>query len=188
MYGLVNKAIHELVVSGHGEEAWNGICTRAGVDTARFVALQSYPDEVTYGLVGEVSKTLGLPPADILEAFGKHWVKFTGREGHKDAFDLFPKGKEGFIAFLENLDDMHARMMMAMPELKPPQLYVERVDEDNLRLHYVSHRAGLAPMVTGLLDGLFEYFEVSAQSTYLPANAGAGRDHDEFYVAFASAQ
>jgi len=187
LYGLVNKAIQDLVISGHGEQAWTNICTDAGVDTTQFVAMQNYPDAITYGLVGQVSATLGAPPEEVLKAFGRHWVKFTGREGHKDVFEMYPKGKEGLVSFLENLDDMHARMMMAMPELKPPQIYSERLSEDKLRIHYVSHRAGLGPMVTGLLDGLFEYFEVSATSEHLPADAGAGRDHDEFLVEFAHA-
>ena len=185
MYGLVNSAIHELVVSQLGEEGWTALCRRAGVRQTKFISLQSYPDELTYSLVGEVSRALNMPAAEVLRLFGQYWVKFTGRQGHRDVFEMFPKGKDGFIAFLENLDDMHARILMAMPDLRPPQIYCEVEPGGGLVVHYVSEREGLAPMVTGLLEGLFEYFEVRGKVTHRPADPSRAGSHDEFLVVFA---
>lgn len=55
MYGLVNKAIEELVLATHGEEAWDQISKKAGVHSDVFISNESYPDEVTYRLVTEAS-------------------------------------------------------------------------------------------------------------------------------------
>ena len=82
MYGLVNKAIEELVVSNFGEEKWELVKTKAGVDVDVFISNQGYPDELTYKLVGAASEVLGLPAEDILVAFGEHWVTQTAAKSY----------------------------------------------------------------------------------------------------------
>ena len=58
MYGLVNKAIKDLVVTNYGEEAWIEIASRAGFDEGEFLGLQPYPDKLTYDLVRHGSEVL----------------------------------------------------------------------------------------------------------------------------------
>src|SRR5690242_12546691 len=82
MYGLVNKAIEDQVGSLAGEQTWLEIVDRAGVDAATFVSLDSYPDEMTFDLVNAAGTVLGLSAEEVLERFGEHWVRFTGREGY----------------------------------------------------------------------------------------------------------
>ena len=81
MYGLVNKAVEQLVQRQFGEDKWMEIKNKAGVDS-NFVAMGSYPDEVTFSLVAAASEVLGSPPEAILEAFGEHWIQFTVDEGY----------------------------------------------------------------------------------------------------------
>ena len=57
MYGLVNKAVVDLVVSKFGEDTWNAIKKKAEVDIDVFVSMDGYPDELTYKLVGAASDT-----------------------------------------------------------------------------------------------------------------------------------
>ena len=59
MYGLVNKAVEELVVSNFGEDKWELIKSKAGVDVDVFISNESYPDSMTYDLVGAASEVLG---------------------------------------------------------------------------------------------------------------------------------
>ena len=61
MYGLVNRAIEQLVVSTKGEPAWQRVCARAGVGADGFVAMCPYDDRLTFDLVHAVSEELGLP-------------------------------------------------------------------------------------------------------------------------------
>ncbi|MCX6048085.1 MAG: heme NO-binding domain-containing protein [Chloroflexi bacterium] len=51
MYGLVNRAIEELVCTTWSEEIWESIKEEAGIDIEAFIRLESYTDEVTYKLV-----------------------------------------------------------------------------------------------------------------------------------------
>ncbi len=66
MYGLVNKAIAELVCDRYGEETWDIIKEKADVDIDAFISMDSYDDEVSYKLVGATSKVLGLSPEQVL--------------------------------------------------------------------------------------------------------------------------
>ena len=81
MYGMVNRALESMVCKDYGEPTWEAIRQAAGVDVEIFVNNQSYDDDVTYRLVAAASKTLDLPSATILEAFGVYWVLHTAVEG-----------------------------------------------------------------------------------------------------------
>ncbi len=151
MYGLVNRAIAELVCEQFGEEVWERITDRAGVDDDEFVAMDAYDDAVTYSLVEAASIELKLPANAILEAFGEHWTTYTGRHGYGKIFDV---PGEDMRAFLRNLNRFHDGMRTNFPELRPPFIGVEDVDEDTCHVRYRSQRAGLAPMIVGLLRGL----------------------------------
>ena len=82
MYGLVNKAIEELVVTNFGEDKWEAIKLKAGVDVDAFISNEGYPDEMTYTLVGAASEVLGIPAEQVLIAFGEHWVLKTATHSY----------------------------------------------------------------------------------------------------------
>lgn len=44
MYGLVNRAIQQLVVATAGDAAWTRVCAKAKVDDVGFVAMCPYHD------------------------------------------------------------------------------------------------------------------------------------------------
>ena len=178
MHGLVNQAIRDLAVGLGGEQMWLDIRSSAGVDVEAFVNMQAYPDDVTYRLVEAASRILGIPAADVLHAFGKHWILYTAREGYGAIFDMMGRS---LPAFLGNLDAMHARLSLSMPDLRPPSFVCEQLDDERIRLEYWSERDGLAPMVLGLLDGLAEMYEVSI-SVERTRRRDHGDDHDEFAI------
>jgi hypothetical protein len=155
MYGLVNRAIEQLVVSTKGEPAWQRVCARAGVGADGFVAMCPYDDSLTYALVHAVSEELGMEPARVLEAFGEYWILYTADEGYGE---LMQSAGSDMRSFLDNLDDMHGRVESIFPQMKLPRFRVESLEGDALRVHYGSDREGLAPMVTGLLRGLAKRF------------------------------
>ena len=158
MYGLVNRAIEGLVRRDFGDDVWNRVVERAGVGQSGFVAMEVYDDAVTYGLVGAASQELKLAPEVLLEAFGEYWTTYTIEEGYGATLDLMGDSLE---AFLDNLDELHARVGSSMPGLVPPSFSREVVGQDDWVLHYVSEREGLAPMVIGLLRGLARRFDES---------------------------
>lgn len=159
MYGMVNQAIKDLVVSKFGDEVWQKICTDVKIPTDDFVFMQYYPDPLTYSLVGAASSQLSLPAETVLKEFGKHWVLYTAKEGYGPIMDLF--GSD-FKSCLSNLNNLHARMGMTMPHLTPPRFTFVEVDSHTYTINYFSKRAGLGAMVIGLLEGLALKYGIKA--------------------------
>lgn len=175
MYGLVHRAIHDLVVRQFGEESWNLVREKAQLDQDHFVAMQAYDDEITYRLVGAACEVLQLSPAAVLEAFGEHWTLYTIEEGYKDLLDLMGDTLE---EFLENLNTMHSRIALAMPELVPPNFEHEVRPDGSSILTYRSTRDGLSPMVLGLLKGLGKRFDRTIEVEMLESDEpGVERFH-----------
>jgi len=178
MYGMVNKAIEEMVTAGQGEAVWEQIKQRAGVEDEVFVSTEGYPDEMTYALVAAASETLDTPVAGILEAFGVHWVVKTAQEGYGD---MMAAGGKTLREFLVNLPNFHSRLSMAFPHLAPPQFLCSDVQERSVRLQYRSQRSGLAPFVVGLFKGLGQLFSTPVTVEQV-ADKSAVAAHDEFVV------
>ncbi len=157
MYGMINRAIEDLVVSCASEEIWEQVKQKAGLELGVFIDSSQYNDEVTYKLVEASSQILNQSPEEILHAFGRHWILYTGKEGWASVFDL---GGDNMVDFINGLDSMHARVEIVLPEAQMPEFSVVE-HADHLELTYRSARQGLAPMVLGLLDGLAEKFNES---------------------------
>ncbi len=178
MYGMVNKAIEEMVCRNHGEEVWEKIKAKAGIEVDVFMTNEGYPDELTYKLVAAASEVLGVPAGDILVGFGEHWVLYTAQEGYGG---LMRAGGDNLPEFLRNLPDFHTRVTMVFPKLQPPRFHCTDITDRSLKLHYISHREGLAPFVVGLMQGLGKMFKTPVTVRLLEAKAD-GADHDVFDV------
>lgn len=178
MYGLVNRALQELICNRFGEAVWDDIREQAGVDEEVFVRMDGYPDEITYNLVGVASGVLGIPAEQLLKEFGRHWILYTAAEGYGDLLD---GAGADFMSFLSNLDSMHARVGLLFPDLRPPSFRCSDMTADSVVLHYHSSRAGLSPMVIGLVEGLGERFgqKVAIEQR---DDRGRGADHDTYFI------
>ncbi len=174
MYGLVNKAVVDLVCTKFGKDTWDKIKQKADVDIDVFVSMDAYPDDITYRLVGAASEVLKLPPEAILEAFGEHWVLYTAAEGYGPMLDA---SGATLREFLMNLDALHARVALTLSELRPPRFRLVDIDHNTMLLEYRSTRQGLAPMVIGLLRGLGVKFKTPIDVTH-----ARKPEHDEFTI------
>ena len=183
MYGMINKAVHDLVTSKFGEAAWTEMCRKAGITDPNFVTMVKYPDDVTYKLVGAASEVLNLPAEQILEAFGEHWTVYSAAAGFGHLLEF---AGNNLVEFLRNLDNMHTRVALTFPELQPPSFRVTDVTESSLRLHYYSQRPGLAPVAKGMVKGLGKRFNTPVSVT-LDRSRAHGHDHDEFVVLYGEA-
>ncbi|BAY20337.1 heme NO binding domain-containing protein [Calothrix sp. NIES-2100] len=177
MYGLINKAIQDMICSKFGPEIWLEVRHKAEVEE-QFVNIKSYHDNVTYRLILAASEILGLSDAEVMKAFGEHWVRYTAAEGFSEIIDMCG---ESLPEFLENLDNLHARVGIVFPKLQPPSFECAEAEENSLHLHYYSSREGLAPMVFGLLEGLGKRFDTKVEVTQIQSRE-EGHDHDEFAV------
>jgi Haem-NO-binding len=178
MYGLVNRSIEDLIVSRFGDSTWEKIRLASGVEEEVFLSNESYPDSVTYQLVGAASQVLGMPAAQILEAFGEHWVLKTARESYGAMLDLCGRNLPDF---LRNLPNLHSRVILLFPKLQPPRFTVSDATPTSLVLHHQTHREGLAPFTVGLIKGLGKHFNTPVTVTQVGAR-GPGCDRDSFRI------
>jgi hypothetical protein len=178
MYGLVNKAIEEHIVTAYGGDKWELVRSNAGLDIEVFVSNDAYPDEVSYKLVAAATDVLKVSAGDFLIGLGEHWVLKTGKDHYGP---LLMSAGDNLKDFLLHLPQFHARVMLFYPKLQPPEFSCTDVEETSLRLHYFSHRPGLTDFVVGLVQGLGKLFETTATATLVQSKAD-GADHDIFEV------
>ena len=181
MYGLVNEGFRELVVQLAGADAWEALCKEINLEPEGFQPLCPYDDSITYKLVHLASAKLQLSTEELLTRYGHHWISYTAENGYGDVMRLFGPDLRTCLA---NLNRMHAHMGAMMPALSPPRFNVESVNDNELLVHYHSHRAGLAPMVRGLLQGMADKYGDTISIQHTPK--GEGSDHDQFLVRFIS--
>lgn len=183
MYGLINKAVEQLVVSQFGESKWHEIAEKAGIKQP-FVSMDTYPDQMTFDLVAAASEVLDTPANTILEAFGEHWIQYTVDEGYGSTMSLYGNSVP---EFLKNMNSLHAQIRLSFPELKPPVITCEEQANGQLLVLYQSERVGLAPMLIGLVKGLGKRFSTPVIVEYVEPTS---EEHctEKFRVSFAQQQ
>lgn len=186
---MINRALEDMVVSRHGEDTWRTVLLKAGVDVEMFVRMETYPDSVTYSLVGAVSEILEKSVPDLLRDFGSYWIRYASAEGYGPLLD---EAGGDLAEILGNLDELHFRLGTIFPMygsvkpdagMQPPQFSCTDIDGKSLVLHYYSKRSGLAPMVMGLVDGLAERLHCTVDIRQLTFK-DRGDDHDSFAVRY----
>ncbi|WP_430399953.1 heme NO-binding domain-containing protein [Flavobacterium sp.] len=180
MYGIVNKAIQDLVIANFGEEKWENILDRSGIEEDFFISSEAYDDDITFKLAGAVSKEMNMPINDVLVAFGEWWVVKTTKEKYGG---LMESGGSSLKEFLENLPLFHNRVMLIYPKLTPPEFKVSDISERSLNLHYFSKREGLQEFVRGLIQGLGIMFNTETKIELLQTR-DLGDDHEIFKVSW----
>ena len=172
MYGLINKALREMIQQRFGEAQWQAVFAASGVPEDSFLTMRSYEDEVTYQLAGAASEVLGAPVDDCMEMFGEFWVLETASKSYAALMDA---SGNSLLEFLENLNALHDRITGTFLNYIPPEFRVEHLEGDTNRIHYISQREGLSSFVVGLLHGLAQRFdqnlEILAQEA-MPVDIG----------------
>ncbi|MBM4234600.1 MAG: heme NO-binding protein [Gammaproteobacteria bacterium] len=187
MYGMINRGLQEMVLAHHGETVWQSICEKAGAKDTIFVRMDTYPDSLTYNMVGAARAVLGAPVEELMRGFGKFWISYASKEGYGPLLD---EAGDTLFEMLENLDDLHFRLGHVFPlygtqkgfdKMMPPQFTVTDKTANRVLVHYRSKRDGLAPMVVGLIEGLAEHCGATVKVTQV-APKSAGADHDSLEV------
>lgn len=179
MYGLVNKAIQDLICTKFGEDKWMEIKKLSNFNDDFFIGLNNYPDELTYTLVKNASSVLGADGSVVMQAFGEYWILYTAKEGYGEMLNL---SGDTFTDFLNNLDMLHQRVNNIMPNLVAPQFSTRNETEQSIELEYRSKRLGLCPMVIGLLNGLCQRFNLTEYQVSQIVQKGEQSDCDVFRI------
>ncbi len=180
MYGIVNKAIEDLVISNFGEEKWEAVKARSGVDVDFFISNEPYDDDITYKLAGAVSEEMNIPISAVLQTFGEWWILKTGKEKYGGLMDA---GGNSLREFLVSLPAFHYRVMLIYPKLTPPEFKVSNIGERSIHVHYFSKRLGLEEFVRGLLTGLGKMYNTPLEVEIIQSR-NEGSDHEVFKVSW----
>jgi hypothetical protein len=176
MYGIVNRAIEDLVVENYGTDRWRKIKEASGVDIDFFISNEPYDDSITYKLAQAAAGELGISINEVLNAFGEWWVLRTGKQKYGAMMEA---GGSNLRQFLINLPKFHNRVILIYPKLTPPEFQVTDITDSSLVLHYISKRQGLHHFVLGLLNGLAKVFETKIQIDVIHSREQG--DHHETY-------
>jgi hypothetical protein len=180
MYGLVNQAIEDMITHQFSVAKWEEIKKTACLgDMAGFENMQSYPDNLTYDLIGAVSKTLDIATEQVLEAFGEYWVLYTAEKGYGDMLKM---AGDSLPVFMNNLDTLHSIVGSMMPNLRPPSFQCTEITNHSLKLHYHSKRIGLTNMVIGLIKGLGKRFGTVCEVNLIESKKSEQGQEDVFFV------
>ena len=180
MYGIVNKAIQDLVTENFGADKWELIKEKSGVDIDYFLSNEPYDDDITYQLAGATSEIIGITVGQVLNAFGEWWILRTGKEKYGG---LMEAGGNNLKEFLVNLPQFHNRIMLMYPKLTPPEFKVSDIENNSIHVHYFSKREGLQEFVRGLLSGLGMMYGVET-SIDLMQTRDEGNSHEIFKVSW----
>ena len=180
MHGLINSAIQSYVVETHGLNTWDHLKLAADCNVDFFISMDSYDDNITYSLVAAAPEVLGVSQGRFLESIGEFWVPYVGKGDYKEIFKM---AGSDFISFIQNINNMHSRVMTLMPDLVPPTFTCKNITDNSMMVDYYSKRDGLAPMVVGLLRGLAVWFKLEMTIQWVIKKTES-INYDQFYIEF----
>ncbi|MDI1313275.1 heme NO-binding domain-containing protein [Prosthecobacter sp.] len=180
MYGLVNKALQDLLVANHGEDTWQRVKSKVGVEDELFISTEPDLDETICMFVAAAAEVLNRPGGEILNLFNCWWILNTARHGYSQ---LLKAGGHSLGEVLQNQPNFHTRIKMMFPALHPFKFEWTDVESAELRLHYRSHRRRLSAFVIGLMEDLGEMFAVVVRIMH-EQQVDQGADNDVFHIAW----
>ena len=178
MDGLVTRALAEVLRRRVDGATYAAIVDAAGVDGAACVPGATYPDTVTFDLVGAAARRLDVNEGAVLEMLGEHWVPFAIEAGYGRFLTTAGRTLRDVLL---NLDRMHEKLSHIYPHLRQPTFWCTDIGDAGLVLHYASSRPGLAPLVMGIVRGLARMHHARVEIEHRRSRAD-GAPHDEFLV------
>ncbi len=159
MDGIINKYFIEMIKERLDEKDFLTVLSELQVDEYSYITGENYSDHDTISLVTVFSEISGKPTNDVLEAFGSYWIT---RVGGSKYGSIINAGGHTLSDFITNLPFLHGKVLMMFENIDPPSFIVEPIDIDSFLITYTSMRSGLGHLVKGMLIGLADYFNESA--------------------------
>jgi len=160
MYGMIHRAMRQMVQEELGEEAWLALEQKLDIGPTELLTGMVYDDALTLEIVAEAAARFNLSVDQILEAFGQYWVRFAG-QGSLSSIMKFTG--QNLASFITNLDRLHLAVGSAMPGARLPTFSTLENAPGHLVVEYRSDRVGMEPFVKGLLQGLMDRFNACGE-------------------------
>ena len=159
MKGIVFNLLAQAVEEEFGEDTWDTLLDKAGVEGA-FTSVGSYADDDLYALVRVASQALGREQDDVLRWLGSRAIPML-----VSRYPQFFADHTRTLPFLLTLNDViHPEVRKLFPGADAPEFEFDQRGADTLALAYVSNR-GLCSFAEGLVDGAAAHFGESVTIT-----------------------
>ena len=160
MHGFFLTEFKKYIKATRGDEAWEAVRARAGLQSRAYVPIQQYPDKEAAALVAAASAIDGAEATRILESYGRFIVA--------DLLSLYrgllrPEWRSlQLIEHAQEVIDRVKRLNGLAVGL--PEISVERANPDRLLVRYESPRK-LCNVGKGMLRGIGDYFDEELKVT-----------------------
>lgn len=155
VHGIVFTSFRHFVASRHGDERaaelWAG--------EPPYLITQAYGDDAFLALFGRVTAAVDADPDALLREFGCFAAERTFRMLYPSYYDEAAATRPFLLGIEERI---HELVRATVPEAMPPQLAVEPLDEDGVRIEYRSPRR-LCVLLEGLVEGSARSFGETAE-------------------------
>lgn len=160
MYGMIHRAVRQMVFDELGEDAWNALEHKLDIGPSELLTGMVYDDSLTIEIISEASARLNLSMDACLFEFGRYWIKYA-ESGSLASIMNFTG--QNLASFIENLDRLHLAVGAAMPGARLPSFTTILNAPGHLLVEYRSERTGMEQFVTGLFDGLITRFHATGE-------------------------
>ena len=176
MHGTIFSLLKRYVQTQYDHSTWLKLVEASGLDSHDFSHKEVYPDEHLYALVGQAAEMTGLSAGELHEKFGEYLVP--------DLMYMYQKYVDPNWRTLEMLENtehtMHYQVRKEHPENAPPVLKVQRLNENELLIDYVSPRR-MGGLAVGIVRGLAIYFDEADRIDVMPTTSEDG-EHVQIHV------
>ena len=152
MKGIIFNLAEEVVASLHGEDVWDEILERAGLEGA-YTSLGSYPDDELTALVAAASALLNSPPDAVLRSLGEGAMPLLA-----ERFPSFFAGHTSSRSFILTLNEIiHAEVRKLYPDATVPDFGFESPSDAEVLIVYESPRQ-LCALAEGFVAGAASHY------------------------------
>lgn len=160
MYGMIHRAMKEMISEQLGTEAWVALEKKLQIGPAELLMGMVYDDALTLDIVAEAAARLNLTVDECLSEFGRYWIRYADKGPFSSIMNFTG---QNLHVFINNLDQMHLAVSAAMPGTRLPSFKTIQSSKGHVVVEYRSDRVGMENFVCGLFEGLMERFRVDGQ-------------------------
>ncbi|MEM7733925.1 MAG: heme NO-binding domain-containing protein [Pseudomonadota bacterium] len=150
MHGLINRAVERFARDTYGDAFWRSVADDAGLLFSSFEAMLTYERGVTDRVVNALSDALGKQREEVLEDLGTYLVASPKTDALRR---LLRFGGTDFVEFVNSLDELPARVRLAVPDLPMPHIELKEDDPDRFSV-VIKSRPGTEGLFAHVLSGL----------------------------------
>ncbi|KAL1110601.1 hypothetical protein AAG570_008129 [Ranatra chinensis] len=155
MYGLLLENLAGYIKKKYGEDKWEEIRRRAGVEQPSFSVHQVYSECLIPKLATNAMQVLGITEREFFEQMGVHFVGFVGQYGYDRVLSVLGRHMRDF---LNGLDNLHEYLKFSYPRMRAPSFICENETRNGLTLHYRSKRQGFVYYTMGQIKEVARHF------------------------------